>query len=325
MKIIIKIWWLFIMFCGLEMTTALSQALMPQKIDPPLGLYWGESQTDIEAASPPVTQRSAVKERDTWTVEGFTQKSLKRAILYFGKGKTLDEVELQYEEPAWTFDDYQAFFASARDSLREKYGEPIVLARYKEPNPQQNVIETLLDLLWRAEESSVQLCFYSAERDTNTWRMISLHYRLGEGVAHAETQPAVDKSRRSAAGSKDATKAKPEVSPTATPPIPQKPQIAATATHRPATPKATPTPTPTPSVEARRQMKEQALKELAAEELKEQDALKAAKQEIDQQIKATSGAVLEQWKYELAKWKLQKAQAHADEQAKKKVLEEQFK
>jgi hypothetical protein len=67
------------------------------------------------------------------------------------------------------------------------------------------------------------------------------------------------------------------------------------------------------------------LKELAAEELKEQDALKAAKQGIDQQIKTTSGAVLEQWKNELAKWKLQKAQAHADEQAKKKVLEEQFK
>jgi hypothetical protein len=67
------------------------------------------------------------------------------------------------------------------------------------------------------------------------------------------------------------------------------------------------------------------LKELTAEQRKEQDALKADKKEIDHQMKTTSGAILEQWQYKLAKWKLEKAQADADEKAKRKLVDDQFK
>jgi hypothetical protein len=313
-----KTWWLSVLLCGLAMAVKAEPA--PLQIDPPLGLHWGETQEDVESTSPPVTQRAAVKGRDEWTVEGFTQQGLKRAILYFGKEKALDEVELQYEEPNWTFDDYQAFFASARDSVRQKYGEPIVLARYKEPNHQQNVIETLVDLQWRSEGGSVQLCFYSAERDTNTWRMISLTYRAmnaneGNGSEKSSSQAATNEG-----ASVTPAASSPQTSPT---PRPQKSRIV--AMRRTAAPKPSASPTPAPSAEERRKMKEQALKDLAAENLKEQNTLKAEKQQIDQQIRTTTGTVREEWKDALAKWKLAKAQAHADEETKKKAVEEKFK
>lgn len=145
------------------------------EIKPPLGLYWGEPQQQIEAQRVPVAERAIVRQRDAWTVEGFTEPGLKKAILYFGQDKTLVEVELQYQDLTWTFDDYQAFFASARTALQGRYGAPEVLARYKEPLT--DVVETLVCLLWRATGGSVRLCYYSAERGTEAWRVVSLHYQ----------------------------------------------------------------------------------------------------------------------------------------------------
>jgi hypothetical protein len=319
-----KPWWLAVLLCGLGMAVE-AETVAPQEVDPPLGLHWSETQKDVEATNPPVTERAVMKDQDTWTLEGFTQVGLKRAILYFSKAKTLDEVELQYEEPTWSFDDYQAFFGSARDSLRQQYGDPIVLARYKEPNHEQNVVETLVDLLWRSEGGSIQLVFYAAERDTNTWRMISLNYRseaatmnadVGNNAEKSEPPPQTDR--------KEVPPMIPEASPDSSP-TPTAPKPHPLVMRRPVGPRSSPSPTPTPNAEQRRQMKEQALKALADEQLKDQNALKEQKKEIDQQIKTTTGAVREQWKYKLAKWQLTKAQADADEQAKKKAVEDKFK
>lgn len=318
-----KPWWLAVLFCGLGMAVE-AETLAPQEVDPPLGLHWGERQKDVEATSPPVTERAVLQDRDTWTVEGFTQAGLKRAILYFGKGKTLDEVELQYEEPTWSFDDYQAFFGSARNSLRQQYGDPIVLARYKEPNHEQNVVETLVDLLWRSEGGSIQLIFYAAERDTNTWRMISLDYRSEAATMQADVGNSAEKSERPPqADRKEVPPMIPEPSPESSP-TPTAPKPHALVMRRSVGPRSSPSPTPTPNAEQRRQIKEQALKALADEQLNDQNALKEQKKEIDQQIRTTTGAVREQWKYKLAKWQLTKAQADADEQTKKKAVEEKF-
>jgi hypothetical protein len=163
------------MLYGLGIGAVGAQAIAPQKIDPPLGLFWGESQKAIEEKNTPISERAVVMQRDAWTVDRFPDSGLKKAILYFGKEKTLVEVELQYDEPTWTFDDYQGFFASARRQLQERYGEPIVLARYKEPK--DIVVETVVYLLWRGKASSVRLCYYAAERNTDLWRVVSLDYR----------------------------------------------------------------------------------------------------------------------------------------------------
>jgi hypothetical protein len=155
--------------------------------------------------------------------------------------------------------------------------------------------------------------------------MISLNYRseaatmnadVGNNAEKSELPPQTDR--------KEVPPMIPEASPESSP-TPTAPKPHPLVMRRPVGPRSSPSPTPTPNAEQRRQMKEQALKALADEQLKDQNALKEQKKEIDQQIKTTTGAVREEWKYKLAKWQLTKAQADADEQAKKKAVEDKFK
>jgi hypothetical protein len=151
------------------------------RINPPFGLRWGETQKQIEQlverAGGHIATRESVTGRDAWTIEGLVQPALKRTIVYFGTEKTLVEVELQYEHPEWDLLAYEEFLNSARKRLESKYGPPVVLARDKKPKG--DVMETLVGYQWQLPGSSIQLFFYSAERNGDIYRSVSLHYRAG--------------------------------------------------------------------------------------------------------------------------------------------------
>ena len=168
-----------IWFAGL--TRSAAQDVIPEQITPPFGFHWGESQKAIETvitkAQAHIVSRDQVHGRDAWTVEGLIQPSLKRTIIYFGTEKTLVEVELQYERSDWDLVAYEDFLNSARQKLESKYGPPTVLARDKKP--EGDVMETVVGYQWQQPGSSIQLFFYSAERNTDVYRSVSLHYRAG--------------------------------------------------------------------------------------------------------------------------------------------------
>jgi hypothetical protein len=162
-------------------TVGYSQNPAPDQISPPFGFTWGESEKEIEKtitrAQARIVNRDTVQGRDAWTVEGLIQPALKRTIIYFGSEKTLVEVELQYEHPDWNLTAYEDFLNSAKQRLEAKYGPPTVLARDKKP--EGDVMETVVGYLWQQSGSSVQLFFYSAERNNDIYRSVSLHYRAG--------------------------------------------------------------------------------------------------------------------------------------------------
>ncbi|MBV8968087.1 MAG: hypothetical protein JO331_03380 [Verrucomicrobia bacterium] len=160
---------------------AFGQNLIPSQINPPFGFYWGETEKDMEKiltrAQAKIVNREVVEGRDAWTVEGLIQPALKRTIIYFGTEKTLVEVELQYEHADWDLPAYEEFLNSARQRLEARYGPPLVLARDKKP--EGDVMQTLVGYQWNASGSSIQLFFYSAERNSDVYRSVSLHYRAG--------------------------------------------------------------------------------------------------------------------------------------------------
>jgi hypothetical protein len=162
-------------------TVGYTQNPVPDQISPPFGFTWGESEKEIEKtitrAQARIVNRDTVQGRDAWTVEGLIQPALKRTIIYFGSEKTLVEVELQYEHPDWNLTAYEDFLNSAKQRLEAKYGPPKVLARDKKP--EGDVMETVVGYLWQQSGSSVQLFFYSAERNNDIYRSVSLHYRAG--------------------------------------------------------------------------------------------------------------------------------------------------
>ena len=161
--------------------TGRTQTVVPDQINPPFGFQWGEPEKDIEKtinrAQARIVTRDTVRGRDAWTVEGLIQPALKRTVIYFGSEKTLVEVELQYEHPDWNLTAYEDFLNSAKQRLEAKYGPPTVLARDKKP--EGDVMETVVGYQWQQSGSSVQLFFYSAERNNDTYRSVSLHYRAG--------------------------------------------------------------------------------------------------------------------------------------------------
>ncbi|MBV9673396.1 MAG: hypothetical protein JO076_11315 [Verrucomicrobia bacterium] len=172
--------WAFL-FAFRSVEAMYAQAVAPDQINPPFGLHWGENQKQITAtmqhAGAKIAQKHNVSGREAWTIEGLVQPALKRAILYFGTEKTLVEVELQYQDPSWDLVAYEEFLKIARDRLQARYGPPTVLARDK--RPEGDVMQTVVGFQWQQYASSIQLFFYSAERNTDAYRSVSLHYRAG--------------------------------------------------------------------------------------------------------------------------------------------------
>jgi hypothetical protein len=173
--------WMIALICLAGITQSSAQNVTPEQITPPFGFRWGESEKAIETvitkAQAHIINRDQVRGRDAWTVEGLLQPSLRRTVIYFGTEKTLVEVELQYERSDWDLVAYEDFLNSARQKLEAKYGPPTVLARDKKP--QGDVMETVVGYQWQQTGSSIQLFFYSAERNTDVYRSVSLHYRAG--------------------------------------------------------------------------------------------------------------------------------------------------
>jgi hypothetical protein len=52
-----------------------------------------------------------------------------------------------------------------------------VLARDKQP--EGDVMQTVVGYQWQQKSSSLRLFFFSAERDKDVYRTVSLHYRAG--------------------------------------------------------------------------------------------------------------------------------------------------
>jgi len=175
----VRVWLLSLLagFIGL----AYGQDTYPRQINPPFGLYWAEGQKEIarvlDRAGARIVDKENVQVRDAWTVEGLIQPALKRTILYFGKEKTLVEVELQYQHPDWDLVAYEEFLNGARQRLEARYGPATVLARDKKP--EGDIMQTIVGYQWQQEASSIELFFFSAERNNDIYRSVSVHYRAG--------------------------------------------------------------------------------------------------------------------------------------------------
>jgi len=87
------------------------------------------------------------------------------------------EVELQYQHPDWDLVAYEEFLNSARQRLEARYGPATVLARDKKP--EGDIMQTIVGYQWQQQASSIQLFFFSAERNNEVYRSVSVHYRAG--------------------------------------------------------------------------------------------------------------------------------------------------
>ena len=155
------------------------QPAYSQQIGPPFGLHWAEGQKQIAKvighAGAQIVEKTVIEGREAWTIEGLVQPALKRTILYFDHEKNLVEVELQYQQSGWDLVAYEEFLNNARERLEARYGPATVLA--KDKKPEGDVMQTIVGYQWRQPSSTIELFFFSAERNNDVYRSVSLHYR----------------------------------------------------------------------------------------------------------------------------------------------------
>jgi hypothetical protein len=158
-----------------------AQAQEVRDIPPPFGLRWGEDMARLEkllkGAKAQIVSREKVDGRAAWAVEGILQANLKRSVFYFSKG-ALVEVELQYQGNDWDAVKYDNFMADIRRKIEGKFGAGQLIARSKKPDG--DVMQTLVGYKWNQNNTSMQLFYFSAEGPAQTYRTVSVHYKLQE-------------------------------------------------------------------------------------------------------------------------------------------------
>lgn len=148
-------------------------------IPPPFGFHWNDSVSHVEqvllGAKAKIVAREKKEKREVWTVEGLNQAGLKRSLFSFTKDGFLVEVELQYEYENWGIEQYNNRMGEVRRYFDAKFGTGKLISRTRDND--SDVIQTLVGYQWIAGGTMLELFYFSAQRDPNVFRSITVTYK----------------------------------------------------------------------------------------------------------------------------------------------------
>ena len=168
----------FFFALGVSLFVLVPLALAVDDIPPPFGFHWNDSTTKVEkvllAAKGKIVAKEKKERRDVWTVEGLVQPGLKRTLFTFKEG-FLGEVELQYEYPEWSIERYNDRMGEIRRYFDGKFGTGKLVSRSRDTDT--DVIQTLVGYQWIVGGTMLELFYFSAQRDPNLFRSITVTYK----------------------------------------------------------------------------------------------------------------------------------------------------
>jgi hypothetical protein len=149
------------------------------EIPPPFGFRWNDSASRVEkvlkgARAKIVSRDKTGTGESVWTVEGLIHPGLKRTLFTF-KESGLSQVELQYEYPEWTLEHYNNRMGEVRRYFDAKYGTGRLISRARDNDT--DVIQTLVGYQWVVGKSALELFYFSAEKEPNIYRNITVTYK----------------------------------------------------------------------------------------------------------------------------------------------------
>ena len=153
----------------------------PEEIRPPFGLHWQIARDDfhdyVKGTGVEVIGKAP---RDgggeVWTVTGFIQPDLARALMHFDTHGFLVEVELHYQNAAWDDGACRRRFEEMRRRFETRHGIGTLIAF--EHKPDQGADTRLEGYQWVQAFAVLRLILFSASKDGEVYRNISLHCRL---------------------------------------------------------------------------------------------------------------------------------------------------
>jgi hypothetical protein len=148
------------------------------EISPPFGFRWDDAGSRVEqvlsGAKAKIISRERKEKKEIWIVEGLVQPGLKRTIFTFTEG-FLTTVELQYEYPERSIEWYNTRMGEVRRYFDAKYGVGKLVSRSRDTDT--DVIQTLVGYQWIGETTMLELFYFSAQRDPNIYRTITVTYK----------------------------------------------------------------------------------------------------------------------------------------------------
>lgn len=155
-----------------------------QQLKVPLGCSWGDDPakldelihsgglTMVSSETIPSTQKKLV------TVRGVIGTALKQNIFVFQK-EELVEIEYQYGDSKWDAKKYQEFFDNFRRMFENKYGPgtPLTKAAGSATDP-YGVTTSISGYEWVQSFCILDLFYYTAQKNDQTYRLISAHYKM---------------------------------------------------------------------------------------------------------------------------------------------------
>lgn len=155
-----------------------------QQIKVPLGCSWGDDSAKLEelihaggltlvsSETIPSSQKKIV------TVCGVIGAALKQNIFVFQK-EELIEIEYQYGNSNWDDKKYQEFFDNFRRMFENKYGPatPLTKAAALKNNP-GGITTSIIGYEWAQSFCILDLFYYTAERGSQQYRLVSVHYKM---------------------------------------------------------------------------------------------------------------------------------------------------
>ena len=149
-----------------------------QEMRVPFNFQWGDSQKNVEkyiqGTKARIVERKIVGGRTVLVVEGIPQKLLLRTLFYF-ESDALSEIELQYGDASWDNLKYGEFYDEIRQNIDSKFGSGRLLTREKSRDG--DVLQTLFGHQWTQGHMTLRLFLYTANKDSETIRVMSLHYK----------------------------------------------------------------------------------------------------------------------------------------------------
>ncbi|MEO7723971.1 MAG: hypothetical protein ABIU29_04675 [Chthoniobacterales bacterium] len=148
------------------------------EIPPPFGFRWADTTARVEKVLKGAKAKTVGKEKnsgqDIWTVEGLIHPGLKRTLFTFKNGG-LTQIELQYEYPGWTLEHYNNRMGEIRRYFDGKYGTGRLISRSRDNDT--DVIQTLVGYQWVVGKSALELFYFSAQKEPNVYRNITVTYK----------------------------------------------------------------------------------------------------------------------------------------------------
>lgn len=149
-----------------------------EDIPPPFGFRWNDSAGKVEQvltmAKAKIVKREKKDKRDVWTVVDLVQPGLKRTLFEFKEG-FLAEVELQYEYDTWTIENYNDRMGEIRRYFDGKFGTGKLISRTRDTD--SDVVQTLVGYQWIVGGTMLELFYFSAEKQPNSYRTITVTYK----------------------------------------------------------------------------------------------------------------------------------------------------